>query len=63
MQILPFLAGAVLLRGRGTITSIFWTMRGLVPGHSGDYWSTKSVLTGWVPCPRRASSVGVLMQA
>ena len=36
-RILPLLVGAVLTRGRRTITAILWTMRGLVPGHISDY--------------------------
>jgi hypothetical protein len=36
-RILPLLVGAVLVRGRRTVTSILWAMRGLVPGHMSDY--------------------------
>jgi len=36
-RILPLLVGAVLTRGRRTITAILWTMRGLVPGHVTNY--------------------------
>jgi len=36
-RILPLLVGAVLTKGRRTITSILWTMRGLVPGHISSY--------------------------
>ncbi len=36
-RILPLLVGAVLTRGRRTITAILWTMRGLVPGQISDY--------------------------
>jgi hypothetical protein len=36
-RILPLLVGAVLTRGRRTITAILWTMRGLVPGHITNY--------------------------
>jgi len=36
-RILPLLVGAVLTRGRRTITAILWTIRGLVPGHISDY--------------------------
>jgi len=36
-RILPLLVGAVLTRGRRTVTSILWTMRGLVPGHISSY--------------------------
>jgi hypothetical protein len=36
-RILPLLAGAVLRRGRQTVTAILWTMRGCVPGHFSDY--------------------------
>lgn len=36
-RILPLLVGAVLTKGRRTITSILWTMRGMVPGHMTDY--------------------------
>ena len=36
-RILPLAVGALLTRGRQTITNILWTMRGLVPGHSSTY--------------------------
>ncbi len=36
-RIMPLTVGAVLTRGRHTITNILWTMRGLVPGHSSSY--------------------------
>jgi len=36
-RILPLLVGVVLAKGRRTITSILWTMRGLVPGHISSY--------------------------
>ncbi len=36
-RILPLLVGAVLTKGRRTITSVLWTMRGLTPGHFSDY--------------------------
>jgi hypothetical protein len=36
-RILPLAVGALLTRGRETITNILWTMRGLVPGHSSTY--------------------------
>jgi len=36
-RILVLLAGAVLAKGRRTITSILWIVRGLAPGHLTDY--------------------------
>lgn len=36
-RILPLLVGAVLAKGRRTILSLLWIMRGLVPGHFSDY--------------------------
>ena len=36
-RFLPLLVGAVLVRGRRTVTSILWAMRGLVPGHMTSY--------------------------
>jgi len=36
-RILPLLVGTVLTKGRRTITSILWTMRGMVPGHISSY--------------------------
>ena len=36
-RVLPLAVGALLTRGRHTITNILWTMRGLVPGHSSSY--------------------------
>ena len=36
-RILVLIAGAVLAKGRRTITSILWIVRGLAPGHLTDY--------------------------
>jgi len=36
-RVLPLLIGAVLTKGRRSITAILWTMRGLVPGHMTSY--------------------------
>lgn len=36
-RVLPLLVGAVLAKGRRTILSLLWIMRGLVPGHFTDY--------------------------
>jgi hypothetical protein len=36
-RILPLAVGALLTRGRQTVTNFLWTMRGLVPGHSSTY--------------------------
>jgi len=45
-RILPFAVGALLTRGRQTITNILWTMRGMVPGHSSTYHRVFS-RAGW----------------
>jgi hypothetical protein len=49
-RILPLLVGAVVVRGRRTVTSILWAMRGLVPGHSSDYHRVFS-RASWVLWP------------
>lgn len=36
-RVLPLLVGAILIKGRRTILSVLWLMRGLVPGHFTDY--------------------------
>ena len=49
-RFLPLLVGAIVLRGRRTVTSILWTMRGLVPGHMTDYHRVFS-RAAWVLWP------------
>lgn len=36
-RVLPLAVGAVLTRGRHTVTNILWTMCGFVPGHCSSY--------------------------
>jgi hypothetical protein len=36
-RVLVLLVGAILARGRRTVTAILWTMRGLAPGHPSSY--------------------------
>lgn len=49
-RILPLLVGAIVLRGRRTVTSVLWAMRGLVPGHMTDYHRVFS-RAAWVLWP------------
>jgi hypothetical protein len=49
-RFLPLLVGAIVLRGRRTVTSILWAMRGLVPGHMTDYHRVFS-RAAWVLWP------------
>jgi hypothetical protein len=49
-RVLVWLVGAILARGRRTVTALLWTMRGLAPGHPS---SSHRVLSRarWLPWP------------
>ena len=47
-RILALTIGAILTIGRGTLTAVLWTMRGLLSGHPSTYpWSS---LVQYGPC-------------
>ena len=48
-RVAPLLIGAILLRGRRSVTAILWTMRQWVPGHMTSYHRVLS-RASWLLC-------------